>query len=382
MTSEEARVRDEGISRKRFLAGAAAVVGGAAAGAFGGGTAAADGARRGLTYRGVFYEVGDGESAATAWNAARMRRDMRAIRHGLHADSVVIAGNGVERLAATASEAAERGLSVWLQPRLGDRPETEIMEHLAEAGRVAERMRRQGAGVHLSVGAEFLLFVPGIVPGDNVLERVENVMKGNFDPEHMARRLREVIARAAAVGRSVFNGPLTYGAAADDEVDWSLFDVVSVNYYAYHERREDYVRELRNYRRWGKPVAISECGSCTYEGAPQGGGMGWYAIDYTKPEPEIRGNLVRSERTQAEYLGQVLDVFDSMGLYAAMVYQFVSPELPHRAEPRYDLDMAGYSLVKTIRDEPFDPESAWHWEPKEAFHTVAGRFRRAAARRV
>ncbi|GAA2445315.1 hypothetical protein GCM10010191_72750 [Actinomadura vinacea] len=178
----------------------------------------------------------------------------------------------------------------------------------------------------------------------------------------------------------MFRGPLTYGAAADDEVDWGLFDVVSVNYYAYHPRREDYVRELRAYQRWGKPVAISECGTCAYEGAPQAGGMGWNVIDYSKPEPEIRGNLARSERTQAEYLGQVLDVFDSMGLYAAMVYNFVNPELPHRAEPRLDLDMAGYGLVKPIRERPSDPDSEWHWEPKESFHAVARRFRRSTSR--
>lgn len=51
-----------------------------------------------------------------------MRRDLRAIRHDMHATSIEVTGDGVDRLNATASEAAELGLHIWLQPTLGDRP--------------------------------------------------------------------------------------------------------------------------------------------------------------------------------------------------------------------------------------------------------------------
>lgn len=371
-----------GISRGRFLAGALGVAG--AVGGLGTTEAAAapapaPGTRHPrLTHRGVCYEVGDGESHATRWTAPRMRADLRAIRHDLHADTVSVFGTGVHRLAATASEAAERGLRVWLQPRLADAPHRDILDHIAETGRHAERLRRQGADVHLSVGAEFVLFVPGIVPGDNALERVENLLKGNFDPEKMARRLHDFIARAARTGRSVFHGPLTYGAAQDDDVDWSLFDVVSVNYYGYHRSRDAYVKELTPYRRWGKPVAVTECGSCTYENAPRDGGMGWHdAVDYTKEPPEIAPGLRRSERAQAAYLLDLFDVFESMNLHAALVYQFVTQDAPHRPDdPRHDLDLASYSLTKTIWKRPDDPATGWHWEPKESFRALADHFER------
>ncbi|WP_327685799.1 abortive phage infection protein [Streptomyces sp. NBC_00467] len=374
-------VRDKRMSRARFLAGAGAA-GIAAAGLLptAGTAAAAPEARAeqnkkcGLTYRGVCYEVGEGETPGTAWSTARMRHDMRAIRNDLHASSVLIGGVGVDRLTSTASEAVERGLHVWLQPTLGDRPEADILEHVAEAGRHAERLRRQGARIHLSVGCEFVLFVPGIVPGDNAVERTENLLSGNFDPELMARRLRAFTARAAAVGRSVFRGRLTYAAAQDEQVDWSLFDIVGIDYYSSHPRRADHVREISRYLRWGKPLAMLEFGSCTFLGAPEQGGMGWNTVDYSKDPPEIRGDLVRSERTQAAYLTGVLDVFESMNLYAAMAYTFVTPDAPHRPEPRYDLDMASYSIVKAIRDRAEDPASGWHWEPKESFHALARQY--------
>ncbi len=393
--------RSQGISRGRFLAGAGAVGAAAASGALltpGGRAEAADrpgrpdqpnrpdrsarSDRPGLTYRGVSYEVIDGETPATSWSMARMRGDIRAIQQDLHAGSVSVFGTGVERLAATASEAAERGLHIWLQPRLADVPHRDILDHLAETGRHAERLRRQGARVLLSVGAEFVLFVPGIVPGDNALERVQNMLSGNFDPEKMVRRLREFTARAAKVGRSVFKGRMTYGAAQDEEVDWDLFDLVSVNYYAYFPRKADYVRELTPFLRWGKPVVISEFGCCTFKGAPEQGGMGWSVVDYDKEPPEIIGDLVRSERTQAAYLTDLLDVFESMSLYAALVYQFVTPDAPHRADPRYDLDLASYGLVKPLWKTFEDPTPDWHWEPKEAFHALAGHYARAGSPRL
>lgn len=370
-------MRSSGISRARFLAGTAALGVAGAAGPLLSAAPAGASPRPGLTYRGVLYEVADGENPATGWNAKRMRADLRAIRNDLHANSVSVWGDGVERLAATAAEAAERGLHVWLQPRLGDVPEADILDHLAETGRHAERLRRQGARVHLSVGCEFVLYVPGIVPGDSALERVENLLNGTFDPVLMRRRLTSFIARAAKAGRSVFRGPLTYGAAHEDVVDWDLFDLVSVNYYAYHGSRAGYVRDLRPYLRWGKPVAITECGTCTYVGAPEQGGMGWNVVDYEKGE--IKGDLVRSERVQAAYLTDVFDVFESLGLYAVLVYAFSAPDAPHRPDdPLHDLDMATYSLVKTIRDgDPDDPASPWHWEPKESFHALSRHFGRA-----
>jgi hypothetical protein len=376
--------KTKGINRARFLAGAAALgaaavlpagraeAAGRRAGALGHRTGA-DG--RGLRRRGVVYTVGAGETPATAFSTARMRADLRAIRDRLHADTVDVTGDGVDRLTATAAEAAERGLHVWLQPTLGDVPERDILEHLAETGRFAERLRRQGASVDLSVGCEFWLFVPGIVPGDTVLERIENLKKGTVDWELTQRRLDRFTARAAKVGRSVFRGRLSYAAAQDDSVDWSLFDVVGIDYYASFREPDAHVRQLKEYLRWGKPLAITEFGSCAYVGAPEAGGMGWDIVDYTKEPPEIKGDLVRSERVQAAYLTGLLDVFESMGLYAAMAFEFVTPDAPHRPDaPRLDLDLASYAITKPLKDRPDDPDSGWHWEPKEAFHALARRY--------
>ncbi|MDW6062398.1 hypothetical protein SAZ11_35720 [Streptomyces sp. FXJ1.4098] len=65
-----------------------------------------------------------------------------------------------------------------------------------------------------------------------------------------------------------------------------------------------------------------------------------------------------------------------MNLYAALVYQFVTPDAPHRTDPRYDLDLASYGIVKPIWKTFEDPTPHWHWEPKEAFHALAQHYGR------
>ncbi|MFE7131441.1 abortive phage infection protein [Streptomyces sp. NPDC057638] len=379
------------MSRAGFLAAAGA----AGAAALGAGVVAAPAATalapgperghggRGVRYRGVCYTLVDGESPGTAWSARRMRHDVRAIARELRANSVKVTGDGVERLASTASEAAEHQLHIWLEPTLTDRPQRETLDHLAEIGRRAERLRRQGANVELSVGCEFWLLVPGIVPGATVLDRIKTLQDGTFDPVDMQRKLDDFTARAAAVGRAVFRGRLSYAAAQHDEVDWRLFDIVGIDYYSFFADPGRYADELRRFQRWGKPLAITEFGTCTYEGAAAAGGMGWAVVDYDKRPYEIIGDLVRDERAQAAYLTQVFGVFERMGLYAAMAFEFLTADAIHRPDsPRHDIDMASYALVKPLRNDPADPASDWHWEPKEAFHALASRYgaydRRAA----
>ncbi|MFC4334209.1 abortive phage infection protein [Salininema proteolyticum] len=332
----------------------------------------------GLRDRGVCYTVKKGDTPSTAWSAERMREDIRAVDEDLHANAVKVTGDGVERLAATAEAAAERGLHLRIEPTLADRPRQEILDHLAEVGAHARELRRQGAGVEFSVGCEFYLFVPGIIPGSNALERVQNLLKGNYDPEEADRETAAFIADAARTGRSVFDGPLSYASAQGDAVDWDLFDIIGIDYYAHFPEHEKYVRQMRSYHGRGKPVVLAEFGCVTYEGAPQDGGMGWNQVDYTVDPPMITGDPVRSERAQADYVGEIADAAAAAGLRGAYAFDFVEPASPHVPdEPVYDLDTVSYGLVKPVFDDFRDPESDWHWEPKEAFRILSERYARA-----
>jgi len=368
------------LTRAQFLTLAAATVAGAALPVVGPRRASAAVVPRRLRHRGVGYEVADGATPDTSWNAVRMRRDLTVIAEDLHANSVSVFGDGVGRLAQTAEAAARRGLHIWLQPRLGDVSRKDILDHLGEAGRQAEQLRRQGASIDLSVGAEFVLFVPGIVPGADAVERVRNLLSGHYDAKRMQRLLAAFIADAARVGRSTFRGRLSYAAAEDDIVDWRRFDVVGIDYYSNFPRRSQHVQALRQYQRWGKPIAIAEFGACTYVGAAARGGLAWDVLDDTGER--LKGHLVRSEHDQARYLVGLQRIFEDLALDTATVYQFVTPDAPHRREPDYDLDRASYGIVKPIWASRDRPTPHWHWEPKEAFRALAREYRRASGFRM
>ncbi len=338
-------------------------------------SAAAAGSRRGLALRGVTYDTGIdhlGENSRQRWTHAQMRREIDAIRDRLHCNAVSLAGTHVSRLVQTAEAALERGMHVMLQPRNYDRPRAEILDHLARTAREAERLRLQHPGrVTLIAGCEHSLFTPGIVPGDTFLERIAVLGRGKIDFNALRKRLNAFLGQAAAAARANFGGDVTYAAAVFEQVDWTPFDIVGIDYYEFHRSRSGHARQLAPYRRWNKPILICEFGCCTYEGAPQRGGSGYDIVDYDKGRPELIGRPVRSESTQARYIAEMLDVFESQDLLGAFVYTFISPDSPSSKTPRYNLDTAAFSVVKVILEDERDLGSPYRWEPKRAFHAIA-----------
>ena len=302
-----------------------------------------------------------------------MRGEIRAIRDRLNANWISVYGSDVGRLAETAEEALRRGMKVSLQPRAFDEPQAAGLDQLRQTAVQAERLRRRYAPeMILVIGCEFMLFTPGIVPGANFFERVEYLTKGEFDMAELQRKLRVYVAKAVKVARSNFHGRITYGAASDlEQIDWSLFDIVGLDYYSYHEDRAGHTKELAPFRRWNKPIMILEFGCCTFTGAPELGGMGWEIVDFEKDPPEIKPGYFRDEAEQARHLRTMLEVFTDEGFLGASPYTFISPDAPHRKERKYDEDIAAFSLCKVIRDRSNDPGSPYRWEPKKSFDAVS-----------
>ena len=46
---------------------------------------------------------------------------------------------------------------------------------------------------------------------------------------------------------------------------------------------------------------------------------------------------------------------------------FVSPTYPYSQTPLYDLDMASYSVVRTVREQKGLTDKGMPWETKESF---------------
>ena len=92
----------------------------------------------------------------------------------------------------------------------------------------------------------------------------------------------------------------------------------------------------------------------------------------TSADPRrLDGDYVRDEAEQIRYLDELQVIFAAEDVYFAFWFTFAGYSHLHGADPRRDLDMASYGLVKTL---PGGPGTGYHGlggEPKLAFAALA-----------
>jgi hypothetical protein len=328
----------------------------------------ADGVR-GIGYdAGVIYEKGFDSNPSFSRDAAQ--RDFRAIRDDLGCTAVLVMATDPERLATAAGLAAEEGLEVWIQPRPFDRPVTELKTAVRAAAETAERLRTSGAEIGLVVGCELTLSTPGMLPGATFWSR-GSLLTMTFPLLPVANwRLRRLLADLVGETRERFAGPVSYAAGDWERPDWSVFDVVGVDRYrdARNEWRfEDDIRAVaERAHAQGKPCYVFEFGSCTYRGAANNASTA-SGVLRGRTELSVPKKLVRDEQEQADYLTDLLDVFDRTGVHGTFIWGFSEPALITSDEPGRDLDLASYGIVAAHPDGT--------WTPKRAYHAIAERYR-------
>jgi len=317
-----------------------------------------------------------------------VRRELEIIKSDLHCNAVIITALDVGRIVTAATAALEEGLEVWLSPLLWDKSEDQTVEYLAKAAGRLEALRKQWPEkVVLSVGGESTLFMQGILPGKNIMQRVRSprfrasIMSG----EHNAP-LNAFLARAVVAVRKEFKGELTYHSLIWEKVDWSLFDYVGVDHYRATDIEGKYVEMLKPLFDTGKPVVVTEFGNGTYQSDGKlvkvllGGGDTDFRSQFFHSfpvvgrfvRPKVRVIHPRDEAWQARKVVETLEILDAAGVDGAFVSQFESQINPFDEDPKYDLDTTNQSLVKyyehgrhgtTYPDMP--------WEPKESFRALA-----------
>ena len=245
----------------------------------------------------------------------------------------------------------------------------DAIELFVTVAAIAESVRTSGGEAVMSLGVEHSLFLAGLVPGADFWERATNLARTDFD--RLARELNAFLTGAVAAVRPDFGGSLTYSSGTWEEVVWEPFDVVGVDLYRDASNEATYQQAVRALHRHGKPVVITEFGCCCYVGADDRGGDGFTIVDWSGPEPVVTGNPVRDEQVQADYLDELLDVFEAERVQGAFVWNFIEPDSPHSPDPRRDLDMAGFAVVRCDHDYA----TTGRWTPKAGYRTLARRYR-------
>ncbi|NJM08964.1 abortive infection protein [Candidatus Gracilibacteria bacterium] len=250
-----------------------------------------------LLDKGVTYDVGinfiPNTLSRPVWDDRIVRQELAAIRHDLHCNAVNIYGSNADRLIASARIALALGLHVWLQPRLIDGTAQETQAFVIEVARRADVLRQQWHELTLIVGGELSLTAAGIVPGEHLDARVMHIMR-NAVPT-LQDDLNALLHRLIIATRAVFKGRITYAAGSWEAVDWQLFDIVAVNLYRDERNRDTYRSAIRRLHAWGKPVAITEFGCCSYQGAERAGGLAHDVVDWETVPPTLMHEVVRDE---------------------------------------------------------------------------------------
>jgi len=340
--------------------------------------------------KGVLYDVGRvmGVHWRPHFDPIVVHRELELIKNDLHCNAVRICGQDIARLVTAASDALSQGLDVWLLPELWDRSQEQTLAYLVKAARAAETLREQWSDqLVLSVGSELTLFMRGILEGKTLEQRMNHpafwatVKAGKHN-----QPLREFLARANDSVRQVYHGQVAYGSLIWEQVEWKLFDYVSVDHYWDERIKDRYVDMLQPSFSFGKPVVITEFGfpSCR-GGEPANGAMSLGGNADPKTlflhqlpmvgrliRPRVKHIYERDESLQASKLLNQLNLLEQAGVEGGFIFTFAFPIFPYDVHPRYDLDRASASLVKTFAGNQHGttyPDMPW--EPKEAFKVVA-----------
>ncbi|HWD00849.1 MAG TPA: hypothetical protein VG674_00045, partial [Amycolatopsis sp.] len=253
-----------------------------------------------------------------------------------------------------------------------DRTPEEILDLLADGAARAERLRVAGAEVVFVTGAELSLFNHGFLPGDGLEDRLGNLLADRELLTGLSEQVNEFLGRAVAVVRARFGGRVTYASVPLERVDWAPFDIVAVDAHRSKEVADIYQEGIRSLVAAGKPVAITEFGVTPYRGAADLGARCGEIVEYVGDVPvRLNGAYVRDEEEQARYFRELLAVFEAEGVDAACACTFVCYGLVHRADPRGDLDMASWGVVKVLENGSGGTYPGLPWEPKAAFGALA-----------
>ncbi|HEY6284082.1 MAG TPA: abortive infection protein [Ktedonobacteraceae bacterium] len=329
-----------------------------------------------MKHKGVNYDVGFGLGGLVSRptiDAEVVHRELEIIKNDLHCNAVRISGRDIDRLMLAAEEALKQGLEVWLSPALYDKNDLETLDYIVECARAAETLRKQWPQLVFILGCELTLFMQGIFEGSNVFERLSNpTIRENMIAGAHNKLLNAFLAKTNEAVRQVFQGQVTYASVPFEAVDWNVFDFVCLDHYRATGNKNSYGAQLKPYFAHNKPVIITEVGCCTYQGAEDAGGMGWAIIDQTKTPPQrLDGDYVRDEGLQERELTDLLGILEDSEVDGTFVFTFVSPPLTYNEDPRRDLDMASYSLVKSYAGKHGVSYPDMTWEPKESFKAVA-----------
>jgi hypothetical protein len=344
-------------------------------------------------HKGINYDVGTvmGVNWRPDYNPTTVHRELEIIKNDLHCSAVGISGKDIGRIIATAEDALNQGLEAWLNPGCIDKTPDDTLAYIVEAAKATQPLHECYPGkVVFCVGAEFTLFMQGILPGKTFMGRVKNLRHdsaGIKEGKHN-QALNDFLNKAAKDVRKVYGGQIMYRSLVWEQVDWNNFDIIGVDHYWGEAIKDQYIDMANPLFAYNKPVINTGFGFNTTNAPVTGmlstvGGQPSILLHqlpiigrFIRPKTKVVNE--RDEAIQAKRLIDNLKLLDKAGFSGTFIDQFIFPLYPYSDKPKYDLDRTNSSLVKYYEGGRHGMTySDMTWEPKEAFKAVAKYYKQS-----
>lgn len=333
-----------------------------------------------IVIKGVNYDTGVSSVLSDSTNSDltiwKMKEEIGIIKNDLHCNAIRIYGRDLKKLVECANIAIETGLIVWFSPRFINVSPEEMLDYINKCSVAAEQLRKISSDLVYVLGNEFSLDIKGFIEGETMQKRILKFsdpvyrIKNIFGLE-INKKLNDFLKKSVSIARQDFKGEITYASGQWEKINWDLFDIVSINYYRNIYNFLHYKRKIKKLVQTGKKFAITEFGCCCYQGADKKGALGYLVVNWKTPKPSLIKNYKRDESVQSKYIIELLEIFKHENVWAVFVYTFVARKSVYNVNPKFDLDMANFGLIKVLSNNDKKSEVPYLWESKKAFHELS-----------
>lgn len=324
---------------------------------------------KGINYNaGIEYDSSSNYGAKI--NLPALKKDLAMIKE-LNCNAIRMYGSHIDKLMLYSEEALKQGFEVWISPRIIGADEKQTVLFAIEAAKKTEALRKRYKKVVFIAGNELFLDSRAVFDAPKIFNRGEFLQKyikctfaiktkPNAEMKKFLsstdKALNNLLAKLSRELRKHFHGKITYASLSWEKPNWKLFDMLSVNLYKDQWNSAYYAEELRKLKSYKKPIAITEFGVCAYKGASKLGGSAHDIVIY--PDKIIKEGIIRDEQEQADYIKELLELYAKEKIEAAFVFDFKEEWKIYSDDPRKDLDLSSYGIVKVMPDGKIVPKKA------------------------
>mgnify|MGYP001572747758 CR=1 FL=1 len=311
-----------------------------------------------MKFKGINYNAGIdynqcGEGSEI--NPKEFLSDLKWIKK-MNCNSIRLYGSHNQKLLKYTKLALQNGFIVWTSPRYIGTNKHETLSLLLDFSKQLEKTRRND-NLFLIIGNEFTIDMQGLVAGNTQMQRAMNYKNAK------SNALNIILSKFVPEIRKVFGGKITYASLITENIDYSLFDYIGLNYYWYFGNMLNYASRLKNLsKKYEKKIIITEFGTCCYKFASFLDGAAYYPIQQLKlhEKPILKWMIIRDEKEQIKYLKRCFKNFEEVNVEGAFIFDYAEKWktfIPHKR----CMDLASFGIMKNHENGKIIPKLAFNY---------------------